>query len=491
MTLADRWTFYFLVGIIAFAPVPLASNRPFFWSTNALLITGATLLHLYLTRSRREFDPPLSALAGAASLMGFTILWMLVQILPLGGFFHGNDIWRESSSALDVSVESRISVDPSATALMVIRYISYCLLFFLTMQVCVRANQAKRLLKVCFWIIAAHAAYAIAALLLLGDTLFLAPKWGYQGFATGFFVNRNSFATFLAFGVAIGVVLFLDALGLGRGHHDHERRAGWDGAVAALSAYGPGLAIITTALVLSGSRMGAAAAAAGLTPIFILSLLRSPGRRMFLLIIVAFGVAASAAVLSFSGDRLLDRLGSVETHLDDRMELYRQVLLMISARPLTGYGGGSFAAAFPLYHQLPLSGDVTWDAAHNLYLELITDLGVFGLLPPLAITLLLFRISLEILSTKQSVVLIAGVAVIVVGAVHSLVDFSLQIEANVFLFVVVVAAASAQAFASKRKRAQTNLGASQKVNVAHQRALVGINPAVLPPVVASGNEPYP
>jgi O-antigen ligase len=207
-------------------------------------------------------------------------------------------------------------------------------------------------------------------------------------------------------------------------------------------------------VALSASRMGAFVSALAVIVAFIVALLRARGQRGGIALGLIAIVAIGAAVLISAGGQLSDRLGSLESNLDDRLLLYTQVVDMIKAHPWTGYGAGAFGAAFPLFHKLPLSADVTWDSAHNLYLELFAELGFGAIFPLLAVLILMLRSARALADFRVHWVAPAtAVCFTAVAAVHSLVDFSLQIEANVMIYLAVLAGGVAQAELLKHKSA--------------------------------------
>jgi O-antigen ligase len=156
--------------------------------------------------------------------------------------------------------------------------------------------------------------------------------------------------------------------------------------------------------------------------------------------LLAGGLIAGLALLALFGGRVLERISGIENDAESRVELYRQTWGMIMSRPWTGFGGGSFEQAFQLFHAAPLSTDVVWDKAHSSYLTLAAELGL-----PVAIgvLLLLARVGLHGVSTLRFPeagrrVPLAVAGVILVAALHSLVDFSLEIQANAYLFAALL-----------------------------------------------------
>jgi O-antigen ligase len=148
------------------------------------------------------------------------------------------------------------------------------------------------------------------------------------------------------------------------------------------------------------------------------------------------------------GTLFLERLGRVGDASDVRMQLYQQVLQMIEARPLLGFGGDSFEYAYPLFHQAPVSVDLVWDKAHSTYLSLWAEYGLFfGSLPMLIVAIIVLQLGAAYVKAPgQDMLIRSGLCVILVGALHSLVDFSLEIEAVTFAFVAIVATAWARQF---------------------------------------------
>jgi O-antigen ligase len=454
---ASRGLFWVIVTLLAAAPIPLGSNRPFFWAVNASIVACAAIVYLLAIRLDLErLRVPPRAVGWGGILFVAAILWMLIQIAPLPDDWSVTWAWKEAAQALGRHLQGSISVDRSATIWMIIRLLTYAILFFLALQATANPARARRMVKAVFWITVAHAAVAILMLLELGDkVLLIFPKWAYQGFATGFFVNRNSFATFVAMGFGLGTLLALDVY-LPAGTTDSRRRSGSVERLTSFLVYAAGLAVLLTASLLSASRMGVVVAALGAALAFEICWFRSQtGRGGIALGFVGILFLAVAALL-VSGGNLTDRVGSLESNADDRLLLYQQVAGMVAAHPWTGYGGGTFSAVFPLFHRLPLSADVTWDAAHDLYLELFADLGFAAVGALIAAVILFGRLVRAIfLSGIDWLVPAAGVVVLVIGAVHSIVDFSLQIEANVLVVLVVVASGIAQAWIAAMRLARS------------------------------------
>jgi O-antigen ligase len=424
-----------LLFILAVAPLPLGSNRPFFWTASATAIglVGA-IYFAYLARRRQKLRVPLSSMR--LQLVAFTILcgYLVVQMLPIAGVL-GIDIL---ASAGDVVIRSEsISVAPGTTFLMLMRMMTYGLFFFLMLQLCRNEGRRALILNAILAIIAVYALIGLVSL-RLGDTNLGLPKWAYFGSATGTFVNRNSYATFLAFGICIAATLLIRLLARRIGRHAADPEPG-DGFQ--MVAYAAIYLLLLTTVVATQSRMGLFVSLAGtLTPLVLSIGLGSRPHATTAVVGLLASVVACGTVLAVFGSGVFERLGGIEKSAGTRFNLYDQILTMIANRPLTGTGGGTFDLAFPLEHELPVNPDVVWDKAHNTYLALWSELGlIFGSLPILMFLLLAARLAVSMAKGRGQSAQTIALAVLIVGGLHSLVDFSLEIQANTFIFLALTA----------------------------------------------------
>jgi len=422
-----------LVVIVAIAPLPLGSNRPIFWSFWAVAIgllavaygIGLVWLRARARRSLADYWPEAIAVF---MLLG----WLGIQLLPLGQ-------WLPTLTVPVLGERGRsISLDPGSTRLTLLTFATYGLLFVLFSQVAVNRRRARGMLLALFLVIACLAGYSLVSLSQLGDTLLGFEKLYYAGSATGTFINRNSFATFLASGLAIGVPLLADGLGRFRG-------AGQLSSLVQVALVLLGLLFVAAALLATGSRMGIAAGTVGALAALALALPwggpRRPWLWLGLALLAAFAIIVTIAI-AFGADAL-ERFIFV-SDATGRAELYPQIWHAILQRPWFGYGGGSFATVFPMFQHAPLAGDTLWDRAHSTYLALWFELGlVAGSLPLLLVAALLVRAMASLADSSSRSLSIAAIAVTIVFALHSLVDFGAEMMANAFLFTAILALGAA------------------------------------------------
>ncbi|WP_430512964.1 O-antigen ligase family protein [Pannonibacter phragmitetus] len=429
-----------LIAVMFVAPVPLGSNRPVFWALWALVLGLVFSLYCFeLGRSGGgKLRMPLSSAWPVAIPFVGVAAFMLFQMIPAGSFtFMGQTgATFESASA---------SLVPGDTFLALLRWLSYGVLFFLAAQAGVRKNRARRITLFLTGIVTLQALYAIVALLYLGDGVLFIEKSQYMGDATGTFVNRNSFATFIGFGAIIAALLALppsaDEPGVpppqlrGVGQRSGQAKLKFrlsSSQVLAATAF----IIMIAALAASNSRMGLFATGCGLVTAILLRLSSLRGRLTGLV----FLVSGALAMIAIYGQGTLERSLAVERDADTRIAVYENTLDMIRDRPLLGFGASSFEAAYPLYNVMPKSTAVVYDRAHSTYLAHWSELGViFGSLPMMIIAVIMASLlGASLRRGNRQIEICAAAGAVVLGAVHSLVDFSLEIEAVTFLFVIIL-----------------------------------------------------
>ena len=125
-----------------------------------------------------------------------------------------------------------------------------------------------------------------------------------------------------------------------------------------------------------------------------------------------------------------------------RLNLWRDTLLMIEARPWVGHGPGSYAWAFEAYRKHMRDADHQALYAHNDYLHSLAEYGVAGtalLALPLAWLLLrLFGAAWRRKTEATNALLLAGLLGAWAAALtHALVDFNLRIYANAATLAVL------------------------------------------------------
>lgn len=432
-------TMWLLAAFIAVLPLFLGGNRPLVWigafTVMSLMLTVYLALIFYINQDL-AFPLKRARLYGVVYLV--FIGFQFIQIITALMFHSGNADGTPGPCCA-------LSVAPRETMLSLLRWLTFGMVAFLVVQVSSNRKRGERFLAILFWIAVFHAILGFVLFFMLDDAALLGRKWTYEGSMTGAFINRNTFATLLAAGLVLGFAQLLKTL---QGQ-SAAILAGNGRKLVSLALILAGLAILVVDIASTNSRMGVIVSFAGMLAFLGLVALRSESagaapatdeaplqpvlsRRSALL---SFG-ALVLVVLALS-PQLLDRLLLAEHSIADRTALYAQVWEMILARPFTGFGGGSFAIAFPLFHELPVHTDYVWDKAHSSYLALWSEYGlIFGSLP-IILTGLVFAALVR--NARRDLASAVAAAVIILSAIHALVDFSLEIQGYTVFFIAILA----------------------------------------------------
>lgn len=435
-----------LLVIIVSSTLFFGSVHAFSWGAHAALLGLLSLFYcLVLARSGETFRIPLRDMGIQFPIFLLFCGFLVIQMLPFGLFGQSLQI----ASRGDVLVQSNtISIAPDMTMLMLLRQVSYGLFFFLMLQVCANEGRRRSLTNLLLVVVIAFAAIGIVSL-QMGDTVLGIAKTAYEGSATGTFVNRNSFATFLGFGAILALGKLGGLIVVQRQRHPH------DGFIVGLTSgilmYGIGYMVLIGTLVATQSRMGLFATLVASAVMIAIIIWKSSASRMVIFITaVTAAVAVTFGFLLF-GEGIFDRAIISGQSAGQRGDLYAQVWQLIMQRPWSGFGGGAFELAFPLVHDYPVSSAALWDKAHSTYLTLWSELGlVAGSIPVLVLLLVAFRLARGLWLDRgnwmnQAVALCA----LVLGAIHSTVDFSLEIQANMFLLLGLLAMGTAAAYQTR------------------------------------------
>jgi O-antigen ligase len=442
-----------LTAIVLLAPLPVGSNRGAAWMLWAMILFAAggvgviamTLISRDKPLRMWRFLPLVVPVLAA-------IGWGLLQALPLAGYLPH---FLRALPASGTDAPSTLSLAPQATLIACLRMFSSVVFFLLMIEVSGRLERARAIGWTIYGGVVLHAIWGIIALKFLGDVYFWGTKSDYVGSATGTFVNRNSYATFLGMGAVLGMAMIMELARRPRMRHPDGVRLTSPESLT-LATLWVSLSLVVITIFATQSRMGLAVSTVGMLMVWLLSpraeglvpaAVRPRRRKKALSPWMRRAGIGVAVILAFVialftiGDATLNRALFVENSSDTRLSLYVQVLEMIAQRPLTGYGLDAFPAAYELFHSPPVASTVFWDYTHSSYLMLWVELGlIFGTLPILAGARVLWRLARLLHRRKHDVALpIAALAAFVLAALHSLVDFSLEMQANIFLLLALLA----------------------------------------------------
>lgn len=232
------------------------------------------------------------------------------------------------------------------------------------------------------------------------------------------------------------------------------------------SIYLLGLLLTMGALFLANSRAGFIFTLAGIGVLLLLNGLRSRRRRsrsrsgsgrsnglglVGSLLVVAVAIAGFVFLFETGGEGLTQRFTAGELSSEGRRTVYPRVLEVIADFPIVGTGYGTFTDIFPMYRDESVSAWGVWSKAHSTYLESMMELGL-----PAATALFLaigwcigtcFKGALN--RRRDSHFAIIGFSTSVLVALHSLVDFSLQIPGMAIYYAALLGLCCAQSWSSR------------------------------------------
>lgn len=344
----------------------------------------------------------------------------IIQIIPFGSV--------ETAGLSEIP--QTLSIEPHWTKLTSFHILALGIMFsgFL-----IFFDSAKRLKKVLVTITVFGFVYAFYAIL----QMVLSPKKIYGIYEVAFaapfgsFVNRHNFAAFMEMTIALPLgLLFVGAI-------PKDKR------LLYLTAIG----IMGIALLLSGSRGGLVAL---LAEIFILAILTSNrAKRSGLWVKLAFAgllvavIVVGSIVIGSEGETSLTRFADTANSQDittNRSHIWSITIESIKEHPIFGAGLGSFNAAYAKHDTS--NGSERVEQAHNDYLQLLADAGIFGMIIGAFFLFQLFktaRASLKTHNLYRRGMVVGALAGCCAILIHSIFDFVLHTTAISIMFLILLA----------------------------------------------------
>jgi O-antigen ligase len=455
--IVERALLWAFIAGLAWCPFWFGSNALLAWGINAVLFPGLVAIYeLSLLIRGKRHPVAIKQIKAPAALFAAVVLWILVQNATWTPHWLHHPIWQMTADALEKPIEGSISVNRELTNLALLRLITAASVFWIAIQLCRDAARADLLLWSIAAISCAYAAYGIFAFGLTPGRILWFENPFTRGLVTSTFTNPNPFAAYTGMGLVVicGLILKL---------YRHEFTA-VGGSIRfriatfieitgrkGLALFG-GAFLILAALLLSGSRGGIASTAFGLFVLGALTLRlrkqQSVEQREAIIVVGALLVAATFLVF---GDAVLGKIAQRGFGDESRVAVYIITMRSILAAPIIGYGYGTFADVFPMFRDQSVSSWGQWQFAHNTYLEVLQGLGLlFGLMLVASVVLLVLR-CVRGATTRQANETLPSVAASVAFllGVHTLVDFSLQIQAIAITFMALLGAGVAQSYSSR------------------------------------------
>jgi len=418
--------------ILVLSPLPFGSVQP--WAVLGVEIVAAALglgSIWVIARDREAWPRGARPVAGAA--LGLLVIGV-VQLLPAPAW---SVRWLAGPTAEAREAVARVlpevaaiaaphSLSPPDTLDAVLRGISFGWVALAT----VIAFRERRHFTTLGFVIVASAAfqalYGAAEYLSQHQHIFAYAKKAYLDCATGTFINRNHFATYLAMVLPLALGTLIE------GWERLFTGDSWRGRLLRLTEPAS-LAVIVAAVAafmiwigvfLSYSRGGLAAALVATVVLGLQSGIRKG--RMWILVGACLipAVFLSWQQLRAPGERFMvdaDRLAS----LNRRLPVWEAGASMIPSNAALGVGWGNFGNAFRMYQP---SSRLRWEHVHNDWLQTTIEGGV------VAPILLAWVLWLAVTAARRTggpaapirKWVVAGIAAL---AFHCFLDFPLRIPA--------------------------------------------------------------
>jgi hypothetical protein len=402
---SNRTSWAVLVGLLTFAPLSFGAVE--FWSIALVELLAVVLVVSWLIGAvrRGELHVQLNSLAWAA--LGLQV-WVTLQLLL------------------------RRTLDRAITRESLWLLFSYFLVFIVVTNEQWSARWIRRLAAAIASIGFGIAVFGIAQSLTWNGKLYwIRPI--HEGAPFGPYVNHDHFAGLMemTFAVAMGLVF-------------SQRLAPIWRVLFAFFAV-----VMASATLLSLSRGGMLGLALGMVT-FIYLFARRRGARRILITGSLLGALVAAWLMWLGAGPVVDRVFNLrelhqEASFQSRLVVAKDTLGIIREHPFTGTGLGTFPLAIP--HHLSFYTDLSWDKAHNDYVQLLSEVGLIGFSFTVWWIVGLFRSVLKRVwdsSVPLSTLRLGAFCGCLSLLIHSFADFNLQIPANALFFTVLAALATRQ-----------------------------------------------
>lgn len=435
----------------------------------AFLVLGLTLL---ATLGVRLTQPAARSLwRWAMSCMLFLLAWAILQSTPLPFGWLAHPVW-DQLAALEIAAQPTLSVAPAVTRGAIPGLVLPFLVFAAMILLCQDRREALFAWKALTTLGIALAALAVVLEVFFPDAMVFSSYRVGHGSFNGFLVNRNTTAAFL------GLTAFATAgwlmLPRPRGRREWPDPKG----VAALGwpriALAGILFLLIIVLITTRSRAGTTLALLCLTLAFAAILIARadtrqhkdapPVRKLGTGTKLALLLATTIGLFIAFGEPVISRMGGESE--DGRWCAWAATLQIIAERPVVGLGFGTFADAFPQYRDPDCLGTAgAWTRAHNSHLEFLAGMGVVGGLALATAAAIVIRVLATGVRTRKS---LQAIPVMTLGALafvalHSIVDFPLQVPGVSFYFAALLGAGCAVSIltrhpGSRRARRRSDTG---------------------------------
>jgi O-antigen ligase len=405
----DHALFAGFCAVLLFGPLAFGAVEA--WSVFALQAGAALLLLLWAARhiAAGRLSVPYNPLYAPMLLLGVIVAAQL--LFGLSAYRYAT--WTES-----------------------LRYLAYALLVLVAAQVLGSREGMKRFALVLSVFGFLVALFAIVQDLAPNGKLYWVRQPRVAGWMFGPYVNHAHYAGLMEMLTPFPLVLALTS---------H-----FTGAKRILIAFAA--VVMGGSIFFSGSRGGMAAFAAEILFLaWVLSRRKRQAERRTLVLLAAVVLLTVVFLGVFARERVFQQIATLDAPLAEgttgmRLHIDRDGLRMFAARPLAGWGLGTFPYFYPQFRTFYTNTFI--NQAHNDYLQFLVETGALGFAACLWFLVALFyhgvKRSAHWQESMTHAVRMAALAGCAGLLVHSFFDFNLQIPANAAFFYVLAVTATAE-----------------------------------------------
>jgi O-antigen ligase len=388
-----------LAGVIFIVPFIMGGRHPL----GQLILVALAVVTALAWAIRQCLRPrPVWRPSWALTLISAGVILIILQMIPLPQYLlerfapcHENilPLWNAAQPGpASLGPWSFISFTPAETQASLVLFLTYGLLFFVTVQRIRIIEDVERLLRWCAISVVCMAVFGLVQYIAGNGKFFWFfndPFAGTLEGAKGSFTNKNHFAHFLALGTGPLIWWLLHVYRRTQPRiHNMTPLSTSSSRSGELKTYllGLALAVVLFAGLMSLSRGGMAALFLAAIVCTAVCYRASASKGGFLGIMLASCVLIGVALSVFGLDHVGNRLESLSPDAiaqkdctGGRLEIWASALKAIPDCNWLGAGAGSFREVFPMYVDTPLTENIEITHAENSYLHLLLETGAVGL----------------------------------------------------------------------------------------------------------------
>ncbi len=410
-------------------------TRPPGWQLNGVLTGGVCLTLVFGVLAMGAVQPESELILRSFSVALF-VLWVAAQFMRGTLSIASSPIYVPSLAFAGLILAQMlfgVTAYRHDTLVELLNYISYGLLAFVMLQ-SLRGNQTAK----AFALGISGFGLAVSVFGLLQNfasngKVYWAIQVPTDAMFFGPYVNHNHYAGLMEMLIPFPLVFALQS----------------PVSVAKRCFFGLSAIIMGVSVVESGSRGGIIALACQVVLLMAIgrfTRIRRGGIIALLVMLAAMAVLLATVIDSTVASRVsaLREPGRADV-AGWRMRLNHDSLSMVRAKPVLGWGLGTFPTVYPRFRSF--YDDVPIHEAHNDYMQLLVETGAVGGILTLWFLVIVFRQGWRNLEQSQTIWERGVTTAAMVGVsgilIHSSSDFNLHIPANAAIFFVMCAIAAA------------------------------------------------